>query len=162
MCCGKRRYTAIKDADDMGTGVFDKSLSCFGCGLGCFLLEFVFPPVWYYATFLYFGKYYRRDPRERAGLAASPITEVTSYMKIMINIIEVQAVTEEVDRLLDKVRAYYVSVNGGMKVEVHESDMTAKLFMRKEGAYREFLDATDFSLVGGDINGDGSFRRHLR
>ncbi|CAN6824434.1 unnamed protein product [Brassica oleracea] len=39
-----------------------------------FLLEFVFPPVWYYATFLYFGKYYRRDPRERAGLAASPIT----------------------------------------------------------------------------------------
>ncbi|WZZ45912.1 hypothetical protein YC2023_042171 [Brassica napus] len=148
--------------------------------INSFLLEFVFPPVWYYATFLYFGKYYRRDPRERAGLAASPITEVTSYMKIMINIIEVQAVTEEVDRLLDKVRAYYVSVNGGMKVEVHESDMTAKLFMsmllsfdgiepegktyinRKEGAYREFLDATDFSLVGGDINGDGSFRRHLR
>ncbi|KAF3525615.1 hypothetical protein F2Q69_00051849 [Brassica cretica] len=34
MCCGKRRYTAIKDADDMGTGVFDKSLFCFGCGLG--------------------------------------------------------------------------------------------------------------------------------
>ncbi|KAF2567079.1 hypothetical protein F2Q68_00027842 [Brassica cretica] len=32
----------------------------------------------------------------------------------------------------------------------------------KEGAYREFLDATDFALVGGDINGDGSFRRHLR
>ncbi|KAL0659228.1 hypothetical protein Bca4012_079813 [Brassica carinata] len=30
----------------------------------------------------------------------------------------------------------------------------------KEGAYREFLDATDFALVGGDINGDGSFRRH--
>ena len=34
MCCGKRRYTTIKDADDMGTGVFDKSLSWFGCGLG--------------------------------------------------------------------------------------------------------------------------------
>ena len=31
----------------------------------------------------------------------------------------------------------------------------------KEGAYREFLDATDFALVGGDINGDCSFRRHL-
>ncbi|WZZ34402.1 hypothetical protein YC2023_017803 [Brassica napus] len=30
----------------------------------------------------------------------------------------------------------------------------------KEGAYREFLDATDFALVGGDINDDGSFRRH--
>ena len=52
--------------------------------INSFLLEFVFPPVWYYATFLYFGKYYRRDPRERAGLAASPITEVTSYMKIMV------------------------------------------------------------------------------
>ncbi|WZZ75658.1 hypothetical protein YC2023_087028 [Brassica napus] len=39
-----------------------------------------------------------------------------------------------------------------------------KLWKRKgkEGAYREFLDATDFALVGGDINGDGSFRRHLK
>ncbi|WZZ90525.1 hypothetical protein YC2023_119104 [Brassica napus] len=33
---------------------------------------------------------------------------------------------------------------------------------KDNGAYREFLDATDFALVGGDINGDGSFRRHLR
>ncbi|KAF3504467.1 hypothetical protein F2Q69_00040225 [Brassica cretica] len=31
----------------------------------------------------------------------------------------------------------------------------------KEGVYREFLDAIDFALVGGDINGDGSFRSHL-
>ncbi|CAN6885268.1 unnamed protein product [Brassica oleracea] len=52
MCCGKRRYTAIKDAGEMETGLF-------------FLLGFVFPPLWYYATFLYFGNYYRRDPRER-------------------------------------------------------------------------------------------------
>lgn len=29
--------------------------------------------MWYYATFLYFGNYYRKDPRERAGLAASAI-----------------------------------------------------------------------------------------
>ena len=42
-----------------------------------FLLGFVFPPLWYYATFLYFGNYYRRDPRERAGLAASAITVST-------------------------------------------------------------------------------------
>uniref|UniRef100_A0A0D3DN86 Uncharacterized protein n=1 Tax=Brassica oleracea var. oleracea TaxID=109376 RepID=A0A0D3DN86_BRAOL len=36
------------------------------------------------------------------------------------------------------------------------------VYNRKKGAYREFLDATDFALVGGDINGDVSFRRHLR
>ncbi|KAM0000494.1 hypothetical protein Hdeb2414_s0425g00890641 [Helianthus debilis subsp. tardiflorus] len=29
--------------------------------------------MWYYATFLYLGSYYRKDPRERAGLAASAI-----------------------------------------------------------------------------------------
>jgi len=29
--------------------------------------------MWYYATILYFGNYYHRDPRERAGLAASAI-----------------------------------------------------------------------------------------
>ncbi|CAG7910268.1 hypothetical protein HID58_038482, partial [Brassica napus] len=74
--CGKRRYTAVKVAEDMETGVYDKPLPCFGCGIGwfSFLLGFVFPPLWYYATFLYFGNYYRRDPRERAGLAASAIT----------------------------------------------------------------------------------------
>ncbi|KAF3498846.1 hypothetical protein DY000_02055014 [Brassica cretica] len=33
-----------------------------------FLLGFVFTPLWYYATFLYFGNYYHRDPRERAAL----------------------------------------------------------------------------------------------
>ncbi|KVH92978.1 hypothetical protein Ccrd_005027 [Cynara cardunculus var. scolymus] len=27
--------------------------------------------MWYYATILYFGNYYRKDPRERTGLAAS-------------------------------------------------------------------------------------------
>ncbi|GKE46942.1 ribosomal protein L18a, partial [Tanacetum coccineum] len=35
--------------------------------------RFAFPVMWYYATFLYFGNYYRKDPRERAGLAASAI-----------------------------------------------------------------------------------------
>jgi len=29
--------------------------------------------TWYYATILYFGNYYHKDPRERAGLAASAI-----------------------------------------------------------------------------------------
>ncbi|XP_048136523.1 uncharacterized protein LOC115734360 isoform X2 [Rhodamnia argentea] len=54
---------------------FDKPLPCFGCGIGwfSFLLGFVFPPFWYYATVLYFGNHHLKDPRERAGLAASAI-----------------------------------------------------------------------------------------
>ncbi|KAM0000965.1 hypothetical protein Hdeb2414_s0397g00885991 [Helianthus debilis subsp. tardiflorus] len=48
--------------------------------------------MWYYATFLYFGNYYQRDPRERAGLAASAIavsplsmssvSEISSFKQI--------------------------------------------------------------------------------
>jgi hypothetical protein len=37
------------------------------------LLGFVFPVMWYYAAFLYFWKYYDKDPRERSGLGASAI-----------------------------------------------------------------------------------------
>lgn len=37
-----------------------------------FLLGFAFPPIWYYATVLYFGNYLK-GPRERPGLAASAI-----------------------------------------------------------------------------------------
>ncbi|CAF2109168.1 unnamed protein product [Brassica oleracea] len=66
----KEEICSYQDADDMETRVFDNPLSCFGCGLGWlfFLLGFVFTPLWYYATFLYFGNYYHRDPRERAAL----------------------------------------------------------------------------------------------
>ena len=107
MVCGKGRYTLVKDVDDVENGAYDKPLPCFGCGIGwfswvesfilflvltvmspvlftwwyislySFLLGFVFPLLWYYATFLYFGNYYRKDPRERAGLAASAITVMT-------------------------------------------------------------------------------------
>lgn len=38
-----------------------------------FLVGFFFPFAWYLATFLYLTSYYRRDPRERSGLAASAI-----------------------------------------------------------------------------------------
>ncbi|KAL4571827.1 hypothetical protein LXL04_018592 [Taraxacum kok-saghyz] len=69
------RYTLMKDSDDFQQGIYDKPLPCFGCGVGwfSFLLGFAFPLMWYYATFLYFGNYYKKDPRERAGLAASAI-----------------------------------------------------------------------------------------
>ncbi|KAJ0078685.1 hypothetical protein Patl1_23212 [Pistacia atlantica] len=63
----------------IAVGVDDKPLSFFGCGIGwfSFLLGFVFPPLWYYATVLYLGKYYLKDPRERSGLAASAIANLT-------------------------------------------------------------------------------------
>lgn len=42
-----------------------------------FLVGFLCPLMWYYATILYFGNYYKKDPRERAGLAASAIAVST-------------------------------------------------------------------------------------
>jgi hypothetical protein len=33
---GKKRYTLVKDVDDMETGAYDKPLPCFGCGIGWF------------------------------------------------------------------------------------------------------------------------------
>lgn len=45
------------------------------------LLGFVFPLMWYYATILYFCNYYQKDPRERAGLAASAIA-VSVLLKV--------------------------------------------------------------------------------
>ncbi|CAN1799369.1 hypothetical protein LINPERHAP1_LOCUS22084 [Linum perenne] len=71
---GKGKYTLIRDPEDF-LASFDKPLPCFGCGIGwfSFLTGFMFPVMWYYATILYFGNYYRKDPRERAGLAAAAI-----------------------------------------------------------------------------------------
>ncbi|XP_018502813.2 uncharacterized protein LOC103946521 isoform X1 [Pyrus x bretschneideri] len=68
-------YAPIGDQEDPKLGMFDKPLPCFGWGIGWFslLLGFVFPVMWYYATFLYFSKYYQKDPRERTGLEASAV-----------------------------------------------------------------------------------------
>ncbi|KAK2652946.1 hypothetical protein Ddye_012802 [Dipteronia dyeriana] len=68
-------YVRIRDAEDPQLGMYDKPLRCFGCGIGWFslLLGFVCPLMWYYATILYLGNYYHKDPRERSGLAASAI-----------------------------------------------------------------------------------------
>ncbi|KAI3463242.1 hypothetical protein Pfo_019905 [Paulownia fortunei] len=70
-----RDYFLVRDVEDSQLGIFDKPLPCFGCGLGwfSFLVGFVFPLMWYYSTILYFGNYYHKDPRERAGLAANAI-----------------------------------------------------------------------------------------
>ncbi|CAN6570950.1 unnamed protein product [Malus baccata var. baccata] len=68
-------YAPIGDQEDPKLGMFDKPLPCFGWGIGwlSLLLGFVFPVMWYYATFLYFVKYYQKDPRERTGLEASAV-----------------------------------------------------------------------------------------
>ncbi|XP_010433559.1 PREDICTED: 60S ribosomal protein L18a-like protein [Camelina sativa] len=87
MVCGKGRYTLVKDVDEVESGAYyDKPLPCFGCGIGwfSFLLGFLFPFLWYYATFLYFGNYYRKDPRERAGLAASAITAMGFSLLLLV------------------------------------------------------------------------------
>ncbi|XAR67130.1 hypothetical protein NMG60_11013573 [Bertholletia excelsa] len=82
----KGKYTLIKDMEDFQLGAFDKPLPCFGCGIGwfSFLLGFLIPLMWYYATFLYFGNYYRKDPRERAGLAASAIAAMGCSVVLLI------------------------------------------------------------------------------
>ncbi|KAM5547304.1 hypothetical protein ABKV19_001685 [Rosa sericea] len=82
----KGRYSLIKDAEDFPSGIYEKQLPCFGCGIGwfSFLLGFVFPLMWYYATVLYFGNYYRKDPRERAGLAASAICALVCSVVLVV------------------------------------------------------------------------------
>ncbi|XP_059433172.1 uncharacterized protein LOC132166385 [Corylus avellana] len=82
----KGRYTLMKDPEDSQLGFYDKPLPCFGCGIGwfSFLLGFAFPLLWYYATMLYFGNHYRRDPRERAGLAASAIAALVFTVVLVI------------------------------------------------------------------------------
>ncbi|XP_074354838.1 uncharacterized protein LOC141693594 isoform X2 [Apium graveolens] len=82
----KGRYTLVKYADENQQGLYDKPLPCFGCGIGwfSFLLGVAFPLMWYYATILYFGNYYRRDPRERAGLAASAIAAMVCTVALLI------------------------------------------------------------------------------
>ncbi|XP_039032383.1 60S ribosomal protein L18a-like protein isoform X2 [Hibiscus syriacus] len=79
-------YELIGDAEDPRLGMYDKPLPCFGCGIGWFslLLGFVFPLMWYYATILYFRNYYQRDPRERAGLAASAIAAMICTIAVII------------------------------------------------------------------------------
>ncbi|KAB2085878.1 hypothetical protein ES319_A05G427100v1 [Gossypium barbadense] len=81
-------YALIRDAEIPQLSIYDKPLPCFGCGIGWFslLLGFVFPLMWYYATILYFGNYYLKDPRERAGLAASAIAALICTIALIITI----------------------------------------------------------------------------
>ncbi|XP_029128166.1 60S ribosomal protein L18a-like protein isoform X5 [Cajanus cajan] len=82
----KGNYTLIRDPEDFQTGLYDKPLPCYGCGIGwfSFLLGFLCPPLWYYATMLYFGNYYKKDPRERAGLGASAIAALICSVALLI------------------------------------------------------------------------------
>ncbi|XP_062145341.1 large ribosomal subunit protein eL20z-like, partial [Alnus glutinosa] len=72
-------------------GLYDKPLPCFGCGIGwfSFVLGFAFPPLWYYATVLYFGNYYLKDPRERPGLAASAIAALICSIIVLVSLLAV-------------------------------------------------------------------------
>ncbi|XP_072967531.1 uncharacterized protein [Typha angustifolia] len=83
---GNGRYTLLRDDAAVSHGMYDKRLPCFGCGVGwfCFLVGFLCPLFWFYATVLYFCNYYRKDPRERAGLAASAIAALTCAVAAFI------------------------------------------------------------------------------
>ncbi|ONK59334.1 uncharacterized protein A4U43_C08F5370 [Asparagus officinalis] len=85
------RYYLLKDEEGSRFGIYDKPLPCFGCGIGwfSFLVGFLCPFLWYYATILYFGNYYRRDPRERGGLAASAIAALVCTVAIFITVLVV-------------------------------------------------------------------------
>ncbi|XP_010480015.1 PREDICTED: 60S ribosomal protein L18a-like protein [Camelina sativa] len=86
----KGKYVLIRDGEDSELGgLFYKPLPCFGCGIGwfSFLLGFFFPIAWYVATFLYFINYYRRDPRERSGLAASAIAALIFSVGLVITVL---------------------------------------------------------------------------
>uniref|UniRef100_A0A803NTB7 Ribosomal protein L18ae family n=1 Tax=Cannabis sativa TaxID=3483 RepID=A0A803NTB7_CANSA len=87
----KGKYSLIRDIEDLQSGLYDKPLPCFGCGVGwfSFLFGFLCPLMWYYGTFLYFGNHYRKDPRERAGLAASAIAALACSV-IMLTIVVMQ------------------------------------------------------------------------
>ncbi|KAL3511650.1 hypothetical protein ACH5RR_024367 [Cinchona calisaya] len=84
----KGDYVLVGDIEHGQLGMFDKPLPCFGCGIGwfSFLLGFFCPLLWYYATILYFGNYYRKDPRERAGLAANAIAALIFTIAITITL----------------------------------------------------------------------------
>jgi len=81
-------YALIKDVEDIQLGKFDKRLPCCGCGIGwfCLLLGFLFPLTWYYGTILYFGKYYNKDPRERAGLQANAIAALICTIAVVVTV----------------------------------------------------------------------------
>ncbi|KAK9726926.1 hypothetical protein RND81_05G246300 [Saponaria officinalis] len=84
--CSRGDYTIIEDAEDSLLGLYDKPLPFFGCGIGwfSFLLGFVLPLMWYYATILYFRNYYQRDPRERTGLATCAIASLVFSVGVLI------------------------------------------------------------------------------
>ncbi|OVA05278.1 hypothetical protein BVC80_441g17 [Macleaya cordata] len=48
---------SLLTSGDYSSGLYNKPLSCFGCGIGwlSFIMGFTFPLLWYYATFLYLG-----------------------------------------------------------------------------------------------------------
>lgn len=82
-------YVRIGGPEDPELGMFDKPLPYCGCGIGWFslLLGFVFPVMWYYAAFLYFWKYYDKDPRERSGLGASAVAASVCTVGVLVAVL---------------------------------------------------------------------------
>ncbi|KAB1218388.1 hypothetical protein CJ030_MR3G026268 [Morella rubra] len=82
-------YVNLKDAESPQLGMFDKPLPCCGCGIGwcSLLLGFACPLIWYYATILYFRRYYHKDPRERDGLVANTVAALIFTIAVIITVV---------------------------------------------------------------------------
>ncbi|KAF6148670.1 hypothetical protein GIB67_042629 [Kingdonia uniflora] len=63
--------------------------------------------MWYYATVLYFGNYYHKDPREMADLAASVIAVNTYEVKKQ----ELMAKNEQLRALLHSMQFYTIQLS---------------------------------------------------
>ncbi|CAH9084040.1 unnamed protein product [Cuscuta europaea] len=85
----KGKYSPLRSVEDGQASLYDRPLPCFGCGIGwfSFLSGIVCPIMWYYAAILYLGNYYRKDPRERAGLAASAIAAMACSVVLLIVVV---------------------------------------------------------------------------
>lgn len=70
-------------------GIYDRPLPCCGCGIGwfSFLMGFIFPLLWYYATIRFFWTQRHNDPRERPGLAACAIAALVGTVTLVIVLI---------------------------------------------------------------------------
>lgn len=67
-------------------GLYDDPLPFCGCGLGwfLFLLGFVIPPAWLYASFVFYSAHHERDPRERPGLAACAVAAMVTVTVALV------------------------------------------------------------------------------
>lgn len=94
-------------------GIYDRPLPCCGCGIGwfSFLMGFIFPLLWYYATIRFFWTQRHNDPRERPGLAACAIAALVGTVTLVIVLIVLFVQHEGFVVLLSSTTTWNVSLD---------------------------------------------------